>query len=168
MRHLRHTCVALIVVLWAASAAAQSESLERLVDRLVLDPVTVAAGDLSPDGKWLAVTSGSLRDRIGIDNARFGDPTYIAPSLVTLSIVDTTNGAATKPFADTRQVRGFKWSPDGSRLGFFMVKDGGFVPMLWERATGAVRAIPLPDGREAADNAEIEWSADGREAFFAV
>src|SRR5262245_40964696 len=131
MRHIRRSCVVLVVVLWASRAAAQGEPLERLVDRLVLDTVTVSAADLSPDGKWLAVTSGALRGRIGIDNARFGDPTYTAPSLVTVSIVDTTTGSATKVFTDARQVRGFRWSPDSSRLAFFMAKDGVFAPMVW-------------------------------------
>ena len=71
-------------------------------------------------------------------------------------------------FAEKRQVRGFKWSPDASRLAFLALKDGAFEPMLWVRAANSVRPIALPAGKEAADNAEFEWSASGDEVLFAV
>jgi len=168
MRRLCTIAVSLVVIP-AALLAQQPQPLERLVDRFVLDPATVAIGDVSADGQRIAATSASLRGRIGIDNARFGDPTYTAPSVVDVSIIETATGAAQKLFTDKRQVRGFKWSPDGSRLAFFVLDQGGiYTPMLWERSTRAVRAVALPAGKEAADNAELEWSKDGAELLFAV
>src|SRR5580765_1957733 len=167
--------VTVIALLWTAMLTArqpqppaQPGPLDRLVDRFVLDSATVTLGDVSADGKWIVATTGSLRGRIGIDNSRFGDPTYNAPSLVDVSIVDTTTGAARKLFADKRQVRGFKWSPDGSRLAFFALDKGVFVPTVWERSTGATKAIAVPPGKEAADNSDLEWSRDGSDVLFAV
>jgi hypothetical protein len=90
----RHFYAALVVVLSAPLAWAQTAPLDRLVDRLVLDTVTVTPGDLSPDGKWLVATTGSLRGRIGIDKARFQDPTYIAPSVVDVSIIETATASS--------------------------------------------------------------------------
>jgi hypothetical protein len=58
--------------------SAQSAGSPFTVDDL-LDVTNINLADLSDDGRWLAATSGSLRDRIGIDNHRFGDPTYVAP-----------------------------------------------------------------------------------------
>jgi dipeptidyl aminopeptidase/acylaminoacyl peptidase len=159
---------ALFIVLWAPGAWAQTAPLDKLVDRLVLDTVSVTIGDLSPDGKWLVSTTGSLRGRIGIDNARFQDPTYIAPSLVDVSIIDTTTGTPRKVFPDKRQVRGFKWSPDSSRLALFVLNNDRFEPALWERASGMVRAIALPAGTEAAENAEFEWAPEGSDLLFAT
>jgi dipeptidyl aminopeptidase/acylaminoacyl peptidase len=158
----------MVIVLWAIVARAQTATLDRVVDRFVLDTVTAAAGDLSPDGKWLAATMGSLRGRIGIDNTRFQDPTYTAPSVVDVVIIDTSTGKSQNVFAGKQQVRGFKWAPDSSRLAFFALKDGVFAPMLWERTAAAVRPIAVPAGKEAAENAEFEWSRDGSEVFFAV
>jgi dipeptidyl aminopeptidase/acylaminoacyl peptidase len=168
VRVRRVSCAVAVVVICASALRAQTVSLDRLVDRLVLDTTTVSIGDLSADGKWVVVTSGSLRDRIGIDNSRFGDPTYVAPSVSEASIVETATGRAQKLFADKRQVRGFKWSPDASRLAFFALRNGVFEPMLWERSTAAVRPIALPAGNEAADNAELEWSRDSQEVFLAT
>ena len=73
--------VALTLTSLPVLGRAQSASSPFTVDDL-LDVTNVNIADLSTDGRWLAATSGSLRDRIGIDNHRFGDPTYIAPSLV--------------------------------------------------------------------------------------
>ncbi len=168
LRTRHHMLAAVFIVLWAPGAWAQTAPLDQLVDRLVLDTVSVTIGDLSPDGKWLVSTSGSLRGRVGIDNARFQDPTYIAPSVVDVSIIDTTTGTPRKVFPDKRQVRGFKWSPDSSRLALFVLNNDRFEPALWERASGLVRAIALPSGTEAAENAEFEWSPEGSELLFAT
>jgi dipeptidyl aminopeptidase/acylaminoacyl peptidase len=169
MRCCRHaTFVVLFVLVRISLAAAQAPSLDRIVDRFVLDLAAVNAADLSADGKWLAATTASLRDRIGIDNSRFQDPSYIAPSVADVWIIETATGRSQKVFSDKRQVRGFKWSPDGGRLAFLVLKDGVFEPMLWDRAANAVRPIALPANKEAAENAEFEWSTSGDELLFAV
>src|ERR1700752_2436978 len=103
-----------------ARVCAQSPAVLFTVDDL-LDVANVNIADLSDDGKWLAATSGTLRDRIGIDNHRFGDPTYIAPSVVDVWIIDTQTAKAQKLFTSKRQVRGMQWSPDGTRLAFLVV-----------------------------------------------
>jgi hypothetical protein len=72
----------------------------------MLDVKTVSIAALSDDGQWMAATTSSLRDRIGIDNHRFGDPTYIAPAKTDLLAIDTRSGKSLKIFADRRQVRG--------------------------------------------------------------
>src|SRR5258707_12106827 len=79
----------------------------------MLDVRTVNIAALSDDRPWLAATSSSLRDRIGIDNHRFGDPTYIAPNRQDLLVIDTQSGTSRKVFADRRQVAGLVWSPAG-------------------------------------------------------
>ena len=169
MRGCRQTVFATLFLLVRVSlAAAQPPALDRTVDRFVLDVAAVNAGDLSADGKWLAATTASLRDRIGIDNSRFQDPSYVAPFVADVLVIETATGRSQKIFAEKRQVRGFKWSPDASRLAFLALKDGAFEPMLWVRAANSVRPIALPAGKEAADNAEFEWSASGDEVLFAV
>ena len=60
----------------------------------LLDVANINVADLSDDGRWIAATTGSLRDRIGIDNRRFGDPTYVAPSLVDVLVIDTQTAKA--------------------------------------------------------------------------
>jgi dipeptidyl aminopeptidase/acylaminoacyl peptidase len=138
----------------------QSPGVAFTVDDL-LDVANINIADLSDDGRWLAATSGTLRDRIGIDNHRFGDPTYIAPAVIDVWIIDTQTAKAQKLFPAKRQVRGPQWSPDATRLAFLVVKDNAFEPVIWERVSGRFVNLKLPVGKEVADNTELEWSPDG-------
>ena len=148
-------------------APAQSASSPFTVEDL-LDVMNINVSDLSDDGRWLAATSGSLRDRIGIDNHRFGDPTYVAPNRVEVWIIDTQTTKAQTLFPSKRQVRGLKWSPDASRLAMFVLKGDQFEPVIWERATGKFTDVKLPSRKQAADNAELEWSTDGSQILLAL
>ncbi|HSQ18743.1 MAG TPA: hypothetical protein VLR92_00080, partial [Blastocatellia bacterium] len=167
MRYSKNRCrtASLVIALVLAVTSlplhlsAQSAGSAFTVDDL-LDVANVTIADLSDDGRWMAATSGTLRDRIGIDNHRFGDPTYIAPSLVDVWFIDTQTSKPQKLFQSKQQVRGLKWSPDGSRLALLVLKGGVFEPAIWERATGTFINISLPAGKQAADNAELEWTPD--------
>ncbi|HZM91141.1 MAG TPA: prolyl oligopeptidase family serine peptidase [Blastocatellia bacterium] len=169
--HRRIASLAITVVLALTSvslpATAQTASPLFTVDDM-LDVANVNVADLSDDGRWLAVTSGSLRDRIGIDNRRFGDPTYIAPSLVDVWIIDTQTSKSQKLFQNKRQVRGLKWSPGGDRLALFILKGDSFEPAIWERATGKFVNLNLPAGKQSADNAEIQWKSDGTQLLLGL
>jgi dipeptidyl aminopeptidase/acylaminoacyl peptidase len=147
--------------------AAQSTAQTFTVDDM-LDLASINVADLSNDGRWIAAVSGSLRDRIGIDNFRFGDPTYIAPSLSDVWIIDTGSGKAQRLFPEKRQVRGLKWSPDGNKLALFVRKGDVFEPGVWERATGKFGVISLPPSKYAAENSEFHWSADGTQLMLDV
>ena len=57
-----------------------------------LDINTFAVGDLSDDGKWLALTQSVRRDGYGTDYRHDGDPTYVKPTPVRLWAVDAHTG----------------------------------------------------------------------------
>src|SRR5688500_14597663 len=134
----------------------------------VLDNASTTAAALSADGRWLVATTATLRDRIGIDNYRFGDPTYIAPSVAAISVFDTRTGTAQKLFPEKRQARAFEWSPDGARLAFLLRDGDVFRPVIWERANGRLRNLTLPAGTHAADNATLQWTEDGTRLLIAL
>jgi dipeptidyl aminopeptidase/acylaminoacyl peptidase len=145
---------------------AQQQALFTIED--ALDLPGASAGALSPDGRWLVVTTSTLRDRIGIDNYRFADPTYVAPSVADVEVVDTRTGAARRVLPGKRQTRGFEWSPDGARLAFLLRDGDVFRPVVWERASGRLRTLTLPRGSLAAENANLQWSDDGARLLVAV
>ncbi len=134
----------------------------------MLDVATLRAADLSKDGRWLAATSSTLRDRIGIDNSRSGDPTYVAPSLADVLIIDTQTVRTQRLFPDRRQVRSLKWSPDGSKLALTVLKAELYEPVIWERATGKLLAVPLPAGKILAENTGLEWTPAGDQLFLSL
>jgi dipeptidyl aminopeptidase/acylaminoacyl peptidase len=134
----------------------------------LLDVVNLNVADFSEDGRWIVATSSSLRDRIGIDNHRFGDPTYIAPTVADVLLIETQTGKTQKVFANRRQVRGLKFSPDGSRLAMLVFEGDSFKPVIWERATGIFTNFTLPQDKRFAENSELEWSADGSQVLLSL
>jgi dipeptidyl aminopeptidase/acylaminoacyl peptidase len=148
-----------------AAPAAQNSAFT--VDDL-LDVVNLNIADFSEDGKWIVATSSTLRDRIGIDNHRFGDPTYIAPALADVLLIDAQTGKAQKVFAGRRQVRSLKLSPDASRMAMMIFEGGAFKPVIWERATGVLTNFTIPHGKAFADNSEFEWSADSTQVLLSL
>jgi dipeptidyl aminopeptidase/acylaminoacyl peptidase len=134
----------------------------------MLDIVNASISDLSRDGRFVAIAESSLRDRIGIDNSRFGDPTYVAPSLSLILVLDTQTGRSQRLFPDRKQVHGLKWSPDGSRLAFLTLNGGTFEPTIWDRASGKLSPVPVPKGKDVSDNAVLQWTPDGKLLLFSL
>jgi dipeptidyl aminopeptidase/acylaminoacyl peptidase len=134
----------------------------------VLDLRNAVVADVSDDGRWVLVTTSSLRDRIGIDNHRFGDPTYIAPGVADIAVIDTRTGESRPLFREKRQIRGARFSPDGARLAFLLRDGDWFRLAVWERATGRLRTPGLPRGRIIAENAALQWTDDGTRLLVAT
>ncbi len=127
----------------------------------LLDVTNVSVADVSDDGRWIAAVAGSLRDRIGIDNSRFGDPTYFAPANTDVLVIDTQTGKSQKLFGEKRQVRQMKWSPDGSRLAMLVFNGDLFEPAIWERASNKLQPVKLPAAKMVAGNSELIWTPTG-------
>ena len=147
----------------AASARGASFTLDD-----VLDVRNVSLGDLSEDGRWAIITTSSLRDRVGIDNRRYGDPTYVSPGLADIAVVDTRTGESRPLFPDKRQARGFTWSPDASRLAFLLREGDVFRLAIWERERARLRFATTPAGRIIAENSSLQWTADGTSLLLAL
>jgi dipeptidyl aminopeptidase/acylaminoacyl peptidase len=130
--------------------------------------VNLRLADVSQDGKWIAATASTTRGRIGIDNSRYGDPTYISPSLLDVWVINGETLQKRKVFGEQMQVRGLKWSPNGNRLALFVLKDDRYAPMIWEREAGELRSVPLPKGKLVANNAQFHWSPEGDRLVFSV
>jgi dipeptidyl aminopeptidase/acylaminoacyl peptidase len=150
-----------------AQTAGQAASAAFTVEDL-LDVVNTNVADLSDDGRWIVATSASLRDRIGVDNYRFGDPTYLAPSVADVWIIETQTGKAQKLFPSKRQVQGLRWSPDGARLALMVRASEVFEPMIWERATGKLIKIELPKGKYLTGDNVPQWSPDGAQLLLTL
>jgi dipeptidyl aminopeptidase/acylaminoacyl peptidase len=127
----------------------------------VFDLRNASIGDVSDDGRLVVVTSTSLRDRIGIDNHRFGDPTYIAPGGADVMLIDTRTGAATPLFKEKRQVRDIEFSPDGARIAILVREGDSFRLGIYDIASNRLRLISTPQGRILAETSPLQWTGDG-------
>jgi dipeptidyl aminopeptidase/acylaminoacyl peptidase len=129
---------------------------------------TAAIGDLSDDGRYLAVTSTTRRDQFGQDFRRDGDPSYARSIPTRLLVIDTRTGATQPVFADKQSVRAVRWSPDGNRLAMLIFNGDVFEPAVWDRAANKVTKLRLAAGKYVAENSDLRWSADGKQLVFAV
>ena len=59
--------------------------------------------DVVADGRWVALTVRVRRDGLGVDNSRYGDPTYITPSPAEFELIDATNGQTRSIFPARRR-----------------------------------------------------------------
>lgn len=132
----------------------------------VLGIVSYTAGDLTDDGRFLAVTSSVRRDAFGQDFRRDGDPTYVRGAPTRVLLIDTKSGKATPIFADMKSVRGMRWSPDGSRLAMLVYNGDVHEPVIWTKATNKSVTLKLPAGKYVAENSDVRWTPDGKKLVF--
>jgi dipeptidyl aminopeptidase/acylaminoacyl peptidase len=150
----------LVLLLSLSLAAAPDDRGVFTVDDL-LHVANATIADVSADGRWAALTVSSLEDRIGIDNRRYGDPTYIAPHKMDVLVVDTQSGATTNLFPNRTQVKGLKFSPDGKHLAMFALRSESFALRIWDKATGNFSTVTPPEGKALDDAGEMRWTRDG-------
>jgi dipeptidyl aminopeptidase/acylaminoacyl peptidase len=148
------------------AAAASASAFFTASDALEI--TSYAVGDLTDDGRWLAVTASLRRDSYGADYRRDGDPTYVRANPVRLMVVDTRSGTTQPVFADKRTVRAMRWAPDGRRLAMLMLTGEFFEPAIWDRSTGKTVTLHLPAGKYVAETSDLRWTADGMQVVVAV
>lgn len=152
----------------------------------ILNVTSASVLDLSEDGRLAAVSLRKSRDNASPDNYRYGDPTYVSPSLVRLQIIETASGVATEPFKGLVNLRRAAFSRDGRRLAIVLAEAAepasprpagrdraakvaaaktpsppSFVVYVWEADTSSVTEVPIRGALAIASNSDVEWTADG-------
>jgi len=121
--------------------------------------------EVSTDGRWVALTIRVRRDALGVDNARYGDPTYVTPSLAEFELVDATNGQTRPILPGKVQVRGVTFTKDGSKLAFFAQKGDDWTLNVLDVNAGKVRQIAARTTKQVAANSPLVWAPDGKSVF---
>jgi dipeptidyl aminopeptidase/acylaminoacyl peptidase len=122
---------------------------------------TVRIADVTRDGRWVAATVQTRGDRSGVDHFRYGDPTYVAPSLGELLVVDAESGQARSLYPGREQLRSPVWSPDGTRLAFFRLQGNAWSLVVHEPASGRTRELRLKTSKLLAAASPLVWHPDG-------
>ena len=122
---------------------------------------SVNTADATDDARWIATTVSTARGRMNTDHFRFGDPTYIGPSLGEMFVVDAETGTTQTPFEGEVQVTGLSWSPSGDRLAFLRLVGEEVRLEIWNRDSGRVRQVQLRPRKELVWGGSLEWLPDG-------
>lgn len=166
MHHLKVPSTTLALVLTAAVAAAQTKTPFTAEDMLRVANVSVQ--DVTEDGARLAVTVRRSIDNPTTDHRRYGDPTYLAPSRVTLQVVDTRTGATDTVFKELVNVRDVAWSRDGRRLAILLGHEATgadeyprITLHIWDAERKTLANVPQKSDQPIAVNSSLAWTPDG-------
>ncbi|MFC1545157.1 prolyl oligopeptidase family serine peptidase [Gemmatimonadota bacterium] len=126
-----------------------------------LDMLSLSVQDITDDGSWLICSVSRRRDRLGSDNTRYGDPTYMGPGGAEVFLMDGRTGERTPLFDSLVQARGFTFAPDESSIAFFL-RDGDVYRLhTWEMERGRSREVRLRTEKEISSRSMLEWLPDG-------
>ncbi len=157
----------------ATLTAPAAQPLDPITAEDTLNVRTANVLDLSDDGRRVAIGVRRLADNATTDHRRYGDPTYFAPSMVELMVIDTATGAADRIGKGLLNVRQAAWNASGARLAVLTAAEtpaGLPVTTLWvydaDRKTLA--EVPRQAGSSVAANSELAWTPDGAKLFVAL
>lgn len=124
------------VIVAAALASPGAQSLEPITAEDTLKVQTATVLDLSEDGRLVAIGARRLYDNAETNHRRYGDPTYFAPTLLDVQVINTRTGAADKVGKGLMNVRQAAFTRDGARLamqerGQESEADGGGLDAVW-------------------------------------
>jgi dipeptidyl aminopeptidase/acylaminoacyl peptidase len=160
LRALAWSALALVAVTSRTPAQQSQGRAYTIDDNLNLRSVRIE--DVSADGRWVAITVRVRRDALGVDNARYGDPTYVTPSIAEFQLIDATNGQTRAILPGKVQVRGATFTKDGRQLAFYLLKGDDWVLDVTDVTANRTRQVAVRTTRQIASNAPLVWAPDGK------
>ncbi|HXG86937.1 MAG TPA: hypothetical protein VNJ02_01270, partial [Vicinamibacterales bacterium] len=150
-----------------------AQALSPFTAQDMLDVATATVLDLTEDGSRVALSVRRLRENAETDHRRFGDPAYVAPTMVEVVVFDTRTGASDKVFKQLMNVRQATWSRDGGRLALLTATEGtDQLPVtaawIWDAARKSLSEVPRQGVGGIAANSELAWLPDGSRLLAAV
>ncbi len=145
---------------WTADPTAAQEP-QRFTTEIALDVASPQVAAVTEDGARAVVVVRTRRGRVDVDHERYGDPTYVAPSLASVMVVDTRTGARSWLHERPVQASGFTWSPDGSRLAYLLYDGNGFQVHVHEAGRAGSSRLALRTDKPVASTSPLVWSPDG-------
>jgi dipeptidyl aminopeptidase/acylaminoacyl peptidase len=166
MPYRRRVMITRLLVILAVGASApvskvSAQQSAHFNTELALDVRSPQIAAMSEDGRRIAVTVRTRRGRTDVDHQRYGDPTYVAPSLVTAVVIDTQNGDRTWLHKEPSQLSDFTWSPDGQRLAYLFYDGVAFHLRVYDANIGTAETRSLDTSLAIASSSPIAWTPDG-------
>ena len=116
---------------------------------------------VTDDGQFVAVSSSSSRDRLGIDHFSFGDPTYVQQRTSRLYVLNTESGEQNEVTDGPTVIQNSAWSPDNKTLAVIMMDDQRVTLRMYDANRDRLREFNPKTDLEIASNTDLNWTPDG-------
>ncbi|HWH50067.1 MAG TPA: hypothetical protein VN651_00875, partial [Gemmatimonadaceae bacterium] len=157
-----------LVALSAAAAFAQTAHGRAFTIDDALGVHTARIQSVSKDGRWVALSVQTRRDGLGVDASRYGDPTYVAPALGELELIDATSGQTRAVLPGKVDARGAAFSDDGAQLAFFLRKGDDYALDVDDVASNRTRTVAIKTTKAIASNSPLVWAPSGKFVLVAL
>jgi len=155
------------VLLTHTAATAQVAAPAGFSAEDMLKVVTASVQAMSEDGRFVAIAERRTYDNAEVDNYRYGDPTYLAPSAVRFVVIDVETGQRSFPLGDKLvNVRQAEFSRDGKRLAVLVASPStktttAVVSLLVGPSTGgSLSTVAVRSANLIAANSSLDWTPD--------
>jgi len=153
--------VFLVLLLTVLPYRATGQTKRAFTPEDALQVRNISIQDVTDNGRWIAATVQRRADRFNVDHQRFGDPTYISPSLREILVIDSNNGNQYRLTDQPEQVSSLTWDRAGRRLAFYMLREGSYGLYVYDTQSNNTDEIVLATSKKLASNAPLEWHPDG-------
>jgi dipeptidyl aminopeptidase/acylaminoacyl peptidase len=164
---MRNVClVSVAVFAFAIAPQPAAQTLGPFTAEDMLKVATATVLDLTENGDRVVVAIRTLEHNATTDHRRFGDPTYVPPSLVDVVVYDTRSGHSDKVFSELMNVRQAAFSRDGSKLAILTAAESAeqlpvITAWVWDAARRTRAEVPRQPAATIASNSELTWLPDG-------
>lgn len=124
--------------------------------------------DVSTDGHWVALTIRVRRDALGVDNSRYGDPTYVTPSPAEFELIDANSGQVRPILPGKVQVRGATFTKDGTKLAFLAQQGDDWALDVYDVGANRVRQVAVHTTKQVASNSPLVWAPDDKSVLLTL
>ena len=139
----------------------------------MLRVASISVLDVTENGTTVATSTRRAIDNPSVDHRRYGDPTYLSPSRVTVEVVDVRSGAKEALFKELVNVRDAAWSPNGQRLAILLGREPAGPDAfpttelhIWDASKkGLTRVHP---SQPIAVNSSLAWTPDNASLIVAL
>jgi dipeptidyl aminopeptidase/acylaminoacyl peptidase len=167
MLHRRPFCVAFTLA-FLLTVPVHGQDSRRFNTEIALDVQSPQIAAMTDDGSHIAVTLRTRRGRTDVDHDRYGDPTYVGPSLVSAMVIDTRSGDRVWLHEQPAQVSDFAWSPDGDRLGYLLFDGEAFTLRVFDAESGRTESVALRTAQPIASSSPLAWTPDGESVLLTL
>ncbi len=133
-----------------------------------LNVQTISIREMTEDGKYLIMTSGTRKDRMNTDHKRYRDPSYIADRSTIVEVMDVDAKTTWSIFNQKINLQGLTVSPDNSTVALLLYADGGYKIYLYDLAKRKLSPIKLKLKKTIASNSTLVWSPDNQNLLISL